>query len=71
LCDVIHGRSADDGGVRIPTTRGIHGTIEFSRANTDHIVECLKELWRRGDLVDDDMVLVTSAGYPNSGNRTT
>ncbi len=50
-------------------TRGIHTKIEFSRTSTDHIVKCLKELWERGDLVDDDMVLVTSVGYPNSGNR--
>jgi hypothetical protein len=26
-------------------------------------------LWRRGQLVDDDLVLVTSVGYPRSGNR--
>ena len=37
--------------------------------STDHIVKCPKELWERGDLIDEDMVLVTSVGYPNSGNR--
>ena len=50
-------------------TRGIHTKIEFSRTSTDHIVKCLKELWERGDLVDEDMVLVTSVGYPSAGNR--
>ena len=53
----------------MPGTRGIHTKIKFSRTSTDHIAKCLKELWKRGDLVDNDMVLVTSVGYPNSGNR--
>ena len=69
----IYAISNDENAARsfnlLSGTRGIHTTIEFSRTSTDHIVKCLKELWRRGDLVDDDMVLVTSVGYPNSGNR--
>ena len=49
--------------------RGITVDVPFSRVSTDHIVKCLEELWRRGDIVDADTVLVTSVGYPNSGNR--
>ncbi len=50
-------------------TEGIHVDIPFSRTSTDHIVKCLEELWRRGKLEDDDLILVTAVGYPRSGNR--
>jgi pyruvate kinase len=53
----------------LPGTRGIHVDIPFVRTSTDHIPKCLEALWRRGQLVDDDLVLVTSVGYPRSGNR--
>ena len=48
---------------------GIHLDIEFSKTSADHIVKCLEELWRRGNLQDDDMILVSSVSYPKSGNR--
>ena len=50
-------------------TEGVHVDIPFSRTSTDHIAGCLGELWRRGKLVDEDLVLVTSVAYPRSGNR--
>jgi len=50
-------------------TTGYHIDIPFSRTSTDHVVHCLESLWRRGALVDDDLILVTSVGYPRSGNR--
>lgn len=50
-------------------TEGVHVDIPFSRTSTDHLALCLEELWRRGKLVADDVVLVTSVGYPKSGNR--
>lgn len=53
----------------LPGTEGIHVDIPFSRTSTDHIALCLEELWRRGKLDDDDLVLVTAVGYPFSGNR--
>jgi pyruvate kinase len=48
---------------------GIHLDIEFSKTSADHIVKCLEELWRRGHLQDEDMILVSSVSYPKSGNR--
>ena len=48
---------------------GIHLDIEFSRTSTDHIADCLEALFNRGDLTLDDVILVTSLGYPRSGNR--
>lgn len=48
---------------------GIHLDIEFSRSSTDHIAHCLEALFMRGDLTLDDIILVTSVGYPRSGNR--
>lgn len=53
----------------LPGTTGIHVDIAFSRTSTDHIVRCLETLWRRGWLEDGDTILVTSVGYPKSGNR--
>ena len=50
-------------------TQGIHVDIPFSRTSTDHIAQCMRELWERRYLEDDDMVLVNSLGYPRSGNR--
>jgi len=53
----------------LPGTRGIHVDVAFSRTSTDHIPRCLEALWRRGLLTDEDLILVTSVGYPKSGNR--
>jgi pyruvate kinase len=48
---------------------GVYIDIEFTKTSADHIVMCLEELWRRGKLVDEDMIVVVSVGYPKSGNR--
>jgi len=53
----------------MPGTTGIYLDIEFSRTNTEHIPACLEALWRQGNLVDEDLILVTAVGYPKSGNR--
>jgi pyruvate kinase len=53
----------------LPGTEGIFIDIPFPRSSTDHIVQCMKELWLRGKLDEDDLVLVTAVGYPRSGNR--
>lgn len=53
----------------LPGTEGVYVDIPFSRTSTDHIAKCLEILWRRGKVVDEDLVLVTSLGYPKSGNR--
>ena len=53
----------------LPGTEGVYIDMPFARTNVDHIPSCLKELWRRGKLVDQDLILVTSVGYPRSGNR--
>lgn len=48
---------------------GFHADIPFSRDSTDHIARCLEILWRADRIGDDDLILVTSVGYPRSGNR--
>lgn len=53
----------------LPGTEGICVDIAFSQTSTDHIAKCLEELWRSRKLTEDDLVLVTSVGYPRSGNR--
>lgn len=50
-------------------TTGVYIDCQFSRTSLDHIPLCLEALWRRGDLVDTDLILVTAVGYPKSGNR--
>jgi len=53
----------------LPGTEGVCVDFRFSQTSTDHIPKCLEELWRRGKLAESDLVLVTSVGYPKSGNR--
>jgi pyruvate kinase len=50
-------------------TKGVYVDVPFSRTSLNHIPQCLQELWRLGELVDDDLILVTAVGYPRSGNR--
>ena len=53
----------------LPGTEGVFVEMSFDRASTDHVLVALRELWRRGKLESDDMVLVTALAYPKSGNR--
>jgi pyruvate kinase len=50
-------------------TRGIHVDVPFEKTSVAHVPCVLETLWRRGDLVDADMILVTTLGYPAAGNR--
>jgi len=50
-------------------TTGHHVDITFSKTSTDHVAECLRHLWEEGALDEEDLILVTSVGYPKSGNR--
>jgi pyruvate kinase len=50
-------------------TTGVHVDIPFARASNDHIMACVRELWRRRLLTDDDIILVTAVTFPKSGNR--
>ena len=50
-------------------TKGVYVDVPFSRTNMDHVPRCLEELWRQGELVDEDLILVTAVSYPKSGNR--
>ncbi len=53
----------------LPGTEGVFVDVPFERTSTDHVIVALRELWRRGKLEEDDMVLVTALAYPKSGNR--
>jgi len=53
----------------LPGTKGVYLDIPFSRTSTQHIPLCLEQLWRKGELVDEDLILVTAVSYPRSGNR--
>lgn len=53
----------------LPGVTGVAVDVPFFRHSTDHIPKCLEALWRRGELIDDDLVLVVAVAYPKSGNR--
>lgn len=50
-------------------TKGVYVDRQFSRTSLDHIPFCLEKLWQQGELVDEDLILVTALSYPKSGNR--
>ena len=50
-------------------TKGVFCNTPFYKDNLDHIPKCLFYLWKKKDIVDDDLILVTALGYPGSGNR--
>jgi pyruvate kinase len=50
-------------------TRGIHVDVPFSKTSLEHVPRILKELWQRGELTEEELILVTTVGYPHSGNR--
>jgi pyruvate kinase len=52
-----------------PGVEGVHVDIPFSRTSTDHVVDCLRELFIKGHLTSEDFVLVVAVGYPRSGRR--
>ncbi len=52
-----------------PGTKGIYLDIAFSKKNTDHIILCLKKLWKDNFLSNKDLVVVIGLSYPKSGNR--
>lgn len=51
----------------IAGTTGVLVDVPFSRTGTDHIVECLRQLWLKGLLVNEDLILVTAVAYPKAG----
>jgi len=48
---------------------GVQVDAPFVKSGTTHIPACLETLWRRGLLVDEDLIVVTAVAYPASGNR--
>ena len=52
-----------------PGTKGVFVDIAFSKKNTDHIILCLKRLWKINILNVNDIVVVIGLSYPKSGNR--
>ena len=52
-----------------PGTKGVFVDIAFSKKNTDHIILCLKRLWKINILNVNYIVVVIGLSYPKSGNR--
>jgi pyruvate kinase len=50
-------------------TTGHFVDIPYSATSMDHVPYCMEELWRSGELVDEDMILIAALSYPKSGNR--
>ena len=49
--------------------KGIWVDIPVSRTSLEHIPRFLEALWQKGELADEDLILVTAVSYPKSGNR--
>tara|TARA_B100000315_G_scaffold258894_1_gene312640 strand:+ start:80 stop:1489 length:1410 start_codon:yes stop_codon:yes gene_type:complete len=52
----------------IKNTEGIFYKINFDEKSTDHIIHCLKHLWKLKKIVSTDLILVVAVGYPKKGN---
>jgi pyruvate kinase len=52
-----------------PGVKGVFFPEKFRRDSLDHVARVLRRLRDLSELQDDDLVLVTAAGYPRSGNR--
>ena len=52
----------------LPGTEGVYVSTSFVAGSTDHIIQALEGLWRKGKIHDKDLILVTAAGYPRPGN---
>ena len=50
-------------------TKGIYINMRFKRNSLDHVADCLKHLWKIKEIKDQDLILVTTVGYPYSGQR--
>ena len=50
-------------------TKGIYVDIKFSRNNLDHVLDCLKYLYKKKEIVDSDLLLITAVSFPHSGQR--
>ncbi|MFN0043433.1 MAG: pyruvate kinase, partial [Alphaproteobacteria bacterium] len=53
----------------IAGTTGVHCDFPFPASSIDHIGRVLEMLWRRGLLVESDLVLTTGVVYPHPGSR--
>ena len=50
-------------------TKGVFIDIDFAKDSLDHILLCLEYLYKNKEVDDDDVVLLTALGYPNTGRR--
>ena len=65
--------SSDESAVRacniLLGTQGVHVDVDFQNQSTEHVPACLKSLWDKGEIIEDDYILITAVTYPKSGNR--
>ena len=52
-----------------PGTNGVFVDVPFLKTNTEYIPLGLKDLWERGLIAEDDLIIITAVTYPQSGNR--
>ena len=52
-----------------PGVKGIFYPEKFPKENLEHVIKILQFLRERKELEDEDLILVTAVGYPNSGSR--
>ena len=47
----------------------VYVDIDFSKDSLDHVLKCIKFLYDEKEIDINDVILVTSVGYPKSGRR--
>ena len=50
-------------------TEGVYANIKFKKNSLDHLPECLKHLWKNKFINFKDIILITTVGFPFTGNR--
>jgi len=52
-----------------PGVKGVFYPEQFPKDSLDHVIKILGFLRENNELSDEDLILVTAVGYPNSGSR--
>lgn len=52
-----------------PSIKGVYTEVVFSQNSLDHVIKILQDLRLKKEILDEEQILVTAVGYPQSGNR--
>lgn len=50
-------------------TVGVYVNVKFNKNNLEHVPKCIEYLWKNKAITSQDIILVASVGYPQTGRR--